>query len=151
MKRFRFSLRPVAIMRAHREQRAREQFAAAVHAFVAAEEELQRTRTRMQALESALFNGRQNGFRAAEAASLLADYRHECAGEVEAERTSIAAREEMERRRTAYLEAHRNLEVVERLEEKARGVHYREMLRHEQAEFDEFAGHRRLKPASLSV
>ena len=34
MKRFRFPLRPVTVLRAHKELRAREAFAAAVHAYV---------------------------------------------------------------------------------------------------------------------
>ena len=147
MKRFRFPLRPVAVVRAHQELRAREQFAAAVHAYIEAEETLQRTRVRMQALEAALFSGRNTTYHAAEAALLLADYRRECAAEVETERAAIAAREEMEKKRAAYLEAHRKLEVVHRLEEKARTLHRRECDREEQAEFDDFAGRRRLKSA----
>ncbi len=151
MKRFRFPLRPVAVLRAHRETRAREAFATAVHLFVQAEEELGRTRLRMRALETALSAGRRQHFRAAEAALLLGDYRRECAGEAEAERRVIAARDEMNRRRDEYLDAHRGLEVVQRLEEKARYAHRREVEREEQAEADDFAGHRRIKPFTVTI
>ena len=150
MKRFRFPLRPVAVVRAHQELRAREHFATAVHAYIEAQEALQRTRVRMQALESALFSGRNTTYRAAEAALLLADYRRECTAEVETERAAIAAREEMEKKRAEYLEAHRKLEVVHRLEDKARAVHRRETDREEQAEFDDFASRRRLKSALIA-
>ncbi len=149
MKRFRFPLRPVAVLRAHREVRAREQFATAVHAYVQAEEELTRTRVRMAALEAALFTGRDRTYRAAEAALLLSDYRRECAAEVETERAMIVAREEMQKRREAYLEAHRQLEVVHRLEEKARAKHRQENDREEQAAFDDLAGRRRFKPSFI--
>lgn len=142
MKRFRFSLRPVAVLRAHRDTRAREAFATAVHLFVQAEEELSRTRVRMRALEGALFSGRQQTFRASEAALLLADYRRECASEVETEGRVTTARDEMHRRRDDYLEAHRELEVVQRLEEKARLNHRHEVDHEEQAEADDFANHR---------
>lgn len=149
MKRFRFSLRPVAVLRAHRDTRAREAFASAVHLYVQAEEDLNRTRVRMRALETALFSGRQQTFRAAEAALLLTDYRRECAGEAEAEHRLNLARDEMHRRRDEYLEAHRQLEVVQRLEEKARAHHKHESQREEQAESDDFANHRRIRPITI--
>lgn len=151
MKRFHFPLRPVAVVRAHRETRAREAFATAVHHYVQAEEELARTRVRMRALEAALFSGRSQSFRAAEAALLLSDYRRECGLETEAEHAVIAARDVMQQKRTDYLEAHRKLEVVQRLEEKARVTHRRATDREEQAEFDDFAGRRRIKPYSVSL
>lgn len=150
MKRFRFPLRPVAVLRAHREIRAREAFAAAVHHYVQAEESLARARVRMNALEAALFSGRSTTFRAAEAALLLADYRRESTGEVEAERAVIAAREEMQKRRAEYLDAHRKLEVVKRLEAKARLEYRRECDREENALMDDLASQRRLKPFSVS-
>jgi flagellar FliJ protein len=152
MKRFRFSLRPVAMLRAHRDTRAREAFATAVHLFVQAEEELARTRVRMRALEGALFSGRQQTFRASEAALLLADYRRECANEADVEGRVTTARDEMHRRRDDYLEAHRELEVVQRLEEKARTHHRHEVERGEQAEADDFANHRHAtRPVSVSA
>lgn len=149
MKRFRFALRPVAVLRAHRDSRAREAFASAVHLYVQAEEDLNRTRVRMRALEGALFAGRQQTFRAAEAALLFSDYQRECESEAEADRRVNAARDEMHRRRDEYLEAHRQLEVVQRLEEKARAKHRHEADKEEQAEADDFASHRRIRPISI--
>ncbi len=139
MKRFRFSLQPVAVLRSHRESRAHEAFASAVHLYVESEERLQATRRRVEEFANALFAGRAARFDAAAEAQLLAGYRRECEGEAEAERATIAARDAMNRRRAEYLEAHRELEVVRRLETKARTRHRAETHREEQAEFDEFS------------
>jgi len=140
MKRFRFPLRPVAVLRAHREMRAREAFAASVHAYVKSEEELSATRRRVAQFEAALFAGRRERFSAAEEAQNLAGYRRECAAETESERLLIVARDAMQQRRIEYLEAHRKLEVVKRLEAKAKVTHRLATNREEQAEFDDFAG-----------
>ena len=142
MKRFHFTLRPVAVLRAHQELRAQEAFAASVHAYVRAEEEHDALRRRVAEFEAALFSGRRERFSAAEEARALAAYRHECEAEAASERALIAARAEMTRCRTEYLEAHRKLEVIERLETKARGQHRYETAREEQAAFDDFAGRR---------
>jgi flagellar FliJ protein len=142
MKRFRFPLRPVAVLRAHRESRAREAFAAAVHAYVVSEENLAATRARVAQFERTLHHGRQGSFRAAEEAHHLQGYRREAAAEVAAERAMIEARDAMQQRRVEYLEAHRKLEVVRRLEGKARTAHKLETAREEQAEFDDYATRR---------
>jgi len=149
MKRFRFSLRPVAVLRAHRELRAREAFGAAVHAYVQSEEQLAATRARVRQFEAALFAGRREVFSAAAEAQLLAGYRCECAAEAKAEHATITARAAMQERREEYVDAHRKLEVVNRLEDKARGAHRIEVAREEQAAFDEFAGRRALLAAKL--
>lgn len=145
MKRFRFPLRPVAVLRAHLELRAREAFATAVHAYVVAEERLGTIRGHMAELESILFTGRRDRFSAAETAAFFRAYRQECAVELGAERDAIAARNEMQTRRAAYLEANRQVKVVARLEDKARAKHRAEQARAEQAELDEFASHRTLR------
>lgn len=142
MKRFRFPLSPVKVVRAQAKQRAQEQFAAAVHAYVGAEESLAETRARVTQLEEEMRGSRDAGLRAADAAFVFAAYRREAAAEVEAEQQRISARAEMEKRRAGYLEAHRQLEVIHRLEAKARSVHRLELQREEQVEFDELAGRR---------
>ncbi len=142
MKRFRFPLRPVAILRSHQEMVAREAFASSVQAFVRSEQELNDTRKRLRDLEQALTAGRARSFSAAAEIHAIAAYRGECAAEVEAEKAMQAAQETMNQRRMEYLEAHRRLEVVHRLEEKAKVVHRYETMREEQAEFDDFAGRR---------
>jgi len=148
MKRFYFPLRSVAVLREHQKVRARETFAAGVHAYVEAESALAETRRRVVACESALHEVRQATYRPSEAASQLAAYRRECEVEMAGERAVFAAHAEMEKRRTAYLEAHRKVEVLQRLEEKARTTHRLDNLRHEQAGFDDFANRRRVSPAT---
>ena len=140
MKRFRFPLRPVAVVRAHAELRAREAFAASVHAYVQSEESLAETRARVARFEATLFAGRRGSFNAADEAAQLAAYRAECSAEVQSERAMFAARAEMDRCRNEYLAAHRNLEVVQRLEVKARETHRLAGNREEQNEFDDYAG-----------
>lgn len=149
MKRFRFPLRPVAVLRAHRELKAREAFAAAVRAHVRSEEELAAVRARVAHFEATLFANRRGTFNAADEAVQLAAHRGECAAEGEAERAMTAARAAMERSRADYLEAHRHLEVVHRLEARARTEHRLAAQREEQAEFDEFATRRAARRASL--
>ena len=140
MKRFRFSLRPVHVIRAQRELQAREALAAAVQVLVQAEEKLTRIRDRKTEFETALLSGRRDRFNAANAAQALVAYRQECLAEAEADRATAVARTGVAERRTAYFEAHSRLEVVKRLEVKARGAHRLAALRSEQIELDEFAG-----------
>jgi flagellar FliJ protein len=142
MKRFRFPLRPVAILRAHHEMRAREAFAASVQAFVKSEQDLATARNRVRALETELVAGRAGKFSAANEADSLAAYRREVTAENEAEQAMVAAQHAMQARRVEYIEAHRRLEVVKRLEEKARTLHRYETGREEQAEYDDFANRR---------
>ncbi|HVU35303.1 MAG TPA: flagellar export protein FliJ [Opitutaceae bacterium] len=142
MKRFRFPLRPVAILRAHHEMRAREAFAASVHAFVKSEQELAAAQARVRQFELELTERRPNRFSPADQARALTAYRQECTAEVEARQAMAAAQHAMQERRAEYVEAHRKLEVVRRLEEKARNAYRYETAREEQAEFDDFAARR---------
>jgi flagellar FliJ protein len=151
MKRFRFSLRSVAVLRAHRELRAREAFGAAVQAFVESEQAVAAVRARVAAFEAELAAGRRTKFSAAEEARALTVYREECAAERRADEALAAARTLMGQRRAEYLEAHRRLEVVKRLEEKARLLHRLGQQREEQTEFDELAGRRHARRSSLSA
>lgn len=150
MKRFRFPLRPIAVIRAHAELRARETLAAAVHAYVAAEEQLAGTRARAARLAEALAEHRSGLFAPVEAAATFRAYRAECDEEIQAERRVIEARETMQRRRREYFAAHRELKAVQRLEDKARAAFRLEAGRAEQAVIDEFAGLVRGRRAAIS-
>jgi flagellar FliJ protein len=142
MKRFRFPLRPVAVLRAHRQARAREAFAASVHVYVEAEEHLATIRAQQRELEAIMHDGRRATFRAADEVSFWSAYRRVCEDEVKSERTVIEARTLMEERREQYLEAHRAVKVVDKLEQKARTVYRQEVDRESQNELDEMAGFR---------
>ena len=148
MKKFRFGLRPVSVVRAHREARAREVFASAVHAYVRSEEELMNVRTRIAKFGAAIFESRRNTFDADEHAHCLQGFRRESAEEIPAERAVFTARIEMQQRRADYLEAHRELELVKRIEDKTRARHRIACDREEQAEFDDLAGRRHSRRAT---
>jgi len=139
MKRFQFPLRPVAILRGHREARAREAFAGAVQGYGRAMARLDETRQRVQRFEADLRAHRHGVFSAGEETHTLHGYRREAEQEIADERGAVAARGRMEECRAEYLEAHRQLEILRRLEAKARSAHRRKVLREEQMEFDEFA------------
>lgn len=149
MKRFRFPLQPVAVIRAHKELRAKEVFAAAIHTYVQAEEKLASTRSRIAEMEETLFAGRVVRYFAMEAAGLYRAYRGERQAELKVEREVIEARDNMQKRRSEYLEAHRQLDVVNRLEDKARARHRADGLRLEQAQIDEFAGYAASRRTSI--
>lgn len=140
MKRFHFNLRPVAVIRAHHEQRARDALAAAVRQFQEVTEKLTRIRARKEEFEVALLASRRVRFDAAGEAPVLLAYRGVCLEEAEADKAVTAARGVMAERRATYITAHRRLEIVRRLETKARVAHRQAALHAEQVEFDEFAG-----------
>jgi flagellar FliJ protein len=145
MKRFRFALRPVAIVRAEKELRARQALAEALGRQRAAEDALAQAQRCAQGLEQLIAAGRRGSFRPDIEAMHLEGYRQAVAGEVEAARQLAAARAEVGRRRSASIEAHRQLKVVSRLEERARAAYRLEALRAEQAELDEQASLRSSK------
>ncbi len=150
MKKFRFPLQPVGVLRAHEESRAREIFAAAVHHYVQTEERLSALRKRVAELADVLFHGRSDRFLAADAAALLRVYRGECQTVIDVEREVIEARDAMAQRRKDYIEANRRLKVVHRLEERARAKHRLEDLRVGQNELDELAGFRAFRQPVLT-
>jgi len=149
MKRFRFPLQPVAVLRAHHEVRAQEAFAAAVRAYLKTEEFLAATRARVAQFEATLTAGRQGRFSGADQGPALSAYRQESATEASSEQAMVAARSTMQQRRADYLAAHRKVEVIKRLEEKARATHRFECAAEEQRTFDEFAGRRSQVAKSL--
>jgi flagellar export protein FliJ len=140
MKRYHFNLRPVAVIRSHQKQRARESWAAGVRLYDEAAAKLARVRARKAEFETALLAGRQVRFDAAAAAPALVAYRGVCTDEAEAVKETNAAHLLMIERRTAYINAHRRLEIVRKLEAKAQLAHREAAQRVEQAEFDDFAG-----------
>lgn len=150
MKRFRFPLRPVGVLRAHQEARARAAFASAVQVYVKAEELLASTKARVAELGKVLAAGRSGQFSPAESAAFFQHYRQESAAVIVAEKQVFTAAEAMRAARATYLEATRAVKIIEKLEEKARLAHRLETERVLQNELDEFASLRRLR-SSLVV
>ncbi len=142
MKKFRFSLRSVAILRAHKEAVARESLAAAVRASAAVEARLTATRLRLAEMGQLRSAGRSGRFRPADDISFFLAYRSECTTEAETAKQMAAAVRDVEVRRNLCVEANRAVKAIERLEATALEAHRSEALRSDQAEFDEFAGRR---------
>lgn len=153
MKKFHFPLRPVAVLREHHQARTREIFASAVHAYVEAEAQMTAKRNERQDLETVMHDGRRATFRAADEISFWDAYRRVCDEEMKSEQALFVARAKMEECRQKYLEAHRAVKVVEKIEEKARTNHRLAVEREAQLESDELAGlrvARRLAASTVS-
>ena len=137
MKKFRFPLRSVATVRALRELRAREVFSAAVHVYVGAEERLGEVRNRIEELVEIMRGARSRNFRASDQVAFLQAHQREITGEKAAIKAVEQARAEMERCRQAWLEARRDVRLMDNLELKARTTHRSELEREEQALLDD--------------
>jgi hypothetical protein len=95
MKRYRFPLRSVTVVRTHQETRARDAFASSIHALVQAEGDLVRARSRRDDFATLLRHGRSGTFSPAAEAQSLTAYRQESSLAAEAERVMLAARATM--------------------------------------------------------
>jgi flagellar export protein FliJ len=139
MKRFHFPLRSVAVVRAHRELRARQALAGALQ--VCAEAEARSAAARALAAKTAadIVAGRGFPVRAGDQAIFAALHGRECAAAAETEKTTAAARAEVETRRAVCIEASRQLKIVTRLEERARAAHRDSCLAVEQQQMEELA------------
>jgi flagellar export protein FliJ len=142
MGRFRFTLKSVAVVRAHKELLAREELVVATRARAEAEARLDAATHRLVEMEKVRSEGRAGRFRPADEIAFFLAYRRECAMEAELRKQMAAAVSETEVRRTACVEANREVKVMDRLEASARLAHRTAAYRVEQAEFDEIAGRR---------
>jgi len=143
VKKFKFSLASVAILRAHKEAIAREALAAAVRSCSGVEAHLSEVRLRLSEMESRRSAGRSGRFRAADDVSFFLAYRRECESEAEVQKQLSAALSEVDTRRSACVEANRAVKAIERLKSTCFETYRAHALRTEQAEFDEIAGRRR--------
>jgi hypothetical protein len=142
MKKFRFTLRAVSVVRAHRERLAREAMAVATAQRAAAEARLAAAEAAVRALEEAMTAARSRPTRPMDAVAAAEAHRRERANVELARRQAAAAAVEAERLRQACIEANKQVRIIERLEQNALNAHRALCLRAEQAEFDEMAGHR---------
>ena len=140
MKRFHFTLNTVKVVRAHAELRARENLAEAVKACADAQAVLAERQQRLAQVETRLAEHRVGRFNGPDVASQLLAYRRDCISRDEAITGVRDARAMLVVRRDEYVKANRALEIIEKLEERARLTHARETARAEQAELDEIAG-----------
>ena len=137
MKKFIFPLRSVGTVRAMREMRAREAFTEALHAYLAAEERLQLAREQRRKLEDILVNSRGATLRPPDQVTYINAYQDELAHERQAAQESAAAKAELDQRRELWVNARRDLRVIENLEVKARQVYRHELEYEEQKLLDD--------------
>jgi flagellar FliJ protein len=137
MKKFVFPLRSVETVRAMRELRAREIFTEALHAFIAAENGLERAREQRRKLEEILVASRGPTLFPADQVAYLNAYHDELARERQAAQERAVAKTELDLRRDAWVAARRDLRVIENLEVKAREAYRRELEYEEQKLLDD--------------
>lgn len=151
MKKFAFPLRSIATVRNLREMEARDVFSRSVQAFVATEQKVHAQRTRISELEDILRSGRLARFRAADQSTFMAAFRDEQAVLAQAEKTMSDAKAEMGKAREGWMNARRDVRVIENLEAKARRAHALELQRENQNAMDDRAcamAFRNLSPVS---
>ncbi len=137
MKKFRFSLRAVATLRAMRESERREVFSAAVRAFSDAEKTLEVVRTRIAELEAIIVRERTGCFRASDQINFMQSLTTERTRLSESAARVAEAKTVMETERQAWLASRRDVRLVEVLETKSRGLHRQDCEREEQALLDD--------------
>ena len=119
MKRFHFPLKSVATVREAREARVREAFTAAVQAVVLAELHLTNLRSEKAELERVMLAERKEFFRAADQATFLQSHRRVVVREVAAVSGLTQAVQARELRRQEWMEARRDVRLIEKLKETA--------------------------------
>jgi len=139
MKRFKFPLQPVAILRAHKQLKAEQAMAAAATEVIKNEAQVAAAHARTVELEEMIAAGRRGPFRPDLQVSFLQSYGRERTAEASAGKALDAARIEMAKRRQALMEAQKQVKVVSQLEAKARENYRAESQRTEQNEIDERA------------
>jgi flagellar biosynthesis chaperone FliJ len=139
MKRFKFALRPVAIIREHHQMKAQQALALSAAAVARSEAQLALAQARTAELEQMIAAGRSGPFRPDLQVSFLQAYGRERTAESAAGKALDAVRIEMAQRRMAAIEAQRKVKVVSQLEAKARATHRAETFRAEQTEIDDRA------------
>lgn len=139
MKRFRFRLESVLSLRAVAETAERERFGVAQRALDAALAERRAAAARRDALAAALAEAASGTFRPAEHAQGLLALDLARRAELDAARLAEQASAARDRARETWLAARRRLQVIERLETRARQAHRDDTDKAEQTLLDELA------------
>lgn len=150
MKRFRFRLEAVLSIRDLAERRARERFGLSQQKVTDAAQALLLARHRRAELGESLANARTGCFRAADQAGGMAALRAAERGEIDATRLLVEAEIARDRVREEWLFARRRLQVIERLEERARQAHREAADKAEQNLLDELGSMAAARVAPLA-
>lgn len=137
MKKFRFSLHSVAVQRKLKEDEKRERFAAAVGAQAFAEQAVERIEGVIRELEQTIASARAGHYRPADQVSFLQALATERARLTQAISELAKARAAVDVARQAWIEARRDVRLIDTLESKARAAHRQAWEREEQATLDD--------------
>lgn len=137
MKKFKFTLQPVATLRGLQEMRAREGFAAALRGVSECRASLDRQQVRVTAFVESLVAGRERGFAGGMQAVFMRGYHEELLLEKQAHDALAKAEAAREQARLRWVEANKQVRLVEKLREKAKTRHQVELAHVEQAQLDE--------------
>lgn len=137
MKKFRFTLNSVAVVREVREALRREVFAGALREASTAERALEKVIAERTALAAALAASRTGTFRPAVQTAGLAAQQRMVQQEAEASTVLERARQTLEQRRAEWLAARREVRLLEQLKARAKERHRLELARAEQRELDD--------------
>ncbi len=137
MKRFRFRLESVRTLRELAERKAREQFGLAQQKVTEAAESLHLAKVRRSELISSLAGTRTGRFRPADQVGGMAALRVAEKQEIEAERVLAETEKNRDRVREDWLLARRGLQIIQKLEERARFAHRDAADKAEQSLLDE--------------
>ncbi len=137
MKKFRFTLQPVATLRSLQEMRASDAFARANRELAACEAALSVQQLRVAHFVESLIVRRTTGLPAALHDSFMRAYRNELAEEKAAGEARAQAERAQEAARQRWIEAHLQVKLVDKLRVRARERHQVELVRAEQRQLDD--------------
>jgi flagellar export protein FliJ len=132
---YRFRLERVRALRERHEEQVKQEFAVALQARQHREDEVARTRARIDSARRAQLDASPDDLRAHQ--SYVERLEHVLQLEIE---ELVRCEVELSERRVALTKASQDLEALERLKEKGREDHNREAARVEQIILDEIAG-----------
>ena len=137
MKKFRFTLQPVATLRNLQEMRASEAFSGASRRLTECGEALERQQLRVAQFVEALIVRRTTGLPGSMHASFMQAYRGELAEEKNAGDALEKARTEQEAARKRWIDAHLQVKLVDKLRARARERFQTELIHFEQRQLDD--------------
>ena len=137
MKKFRFTLQPVATLRNLQEMRASEAFSGANRRLAECGAALERQQLRVAQFVESLIVRRATGLPGSLQASFMQAYRGELAEENSAQDALTKARSEQEAARKRWIEAHLQVKLVEKLRGRANERYRTELVHFEQRQLDD--------------
>lgn len=137
MKKFRFNLEPVGTLRNLQEMRASEVFSRANRERAAKDAALQHQQLRVAQFVEALIVQRATGLPGSMQASFMRAYRNELDEEKAAGAALAKAVQEQEAARQLWVEAHRQVKLIDKLRGRARERFQIEVIHTEQRQLDD--------------